>query len=123
MKEAIMRALDTARAKGASYADVRVIRRQVETLVVKNGRVEAVTDRESFGVGVRAVAQGAWGFACSSVVEAEEMERLAARAVRIARASWSTAKQPVNLGPPMKVIDSYRTPVRRDPFTVSLEEK
>ncbi len=61
--EHVQRALDTAVARGAGYADVRVVDLVVEGLVVKNGAVEALTRRESRGIGVRALVDGAWGFA------------------------------------------------------------
>ena len=118
-----MRALDTARARGATYADVRLVKREVQTIVVKNGRLEAFTTRESSGFGVRVIAQGAWGFASSSVLEGVEMDRVAATAVRIAKASSALLKRPVDLGPPLKIEDTYRTPVKRDPFRVPGEEK
>src|SRR5438552_3605712 len=66
------RALDTARTRGASYADVRFVRREVEDAQVKNGALENVDRVDSFGFGVRAIADGAWGFAASPVVTAAE---------------------------------------------------
>src|SRR5689334_5408039 len=41
MKDLAARALDTAQAKGAEYADVRVECRASQSITVKNGRVEA----------------------------------------------------------------------------------
>ena len=59
------RALDTADARGASFADVRVIRRRDESLTVKSGRPDGVSMGESEGFGVRVLVDGAWGFASS----------------------------------------------------------
>jgi TldD protein len=44
-------------------------------------------------------------------------------AVRIARASARLAKEPVHLAPLAPAVGSYHTPVQRDPFAVSLEDK
>ena len=61
------RALDTAKTRGASYTDVRFVRRATEDALVKNGALEAVDRHGSFGFAVRAVADSAWGFAASQV--------------------------------------------------------
>src|SRR5574340_1477745 len=81
------RAIDTARTRGATYADARFVRREVEDAVVKNGHVDTIDRGDTFGFGVRVVADGAWGFAASQVVTAAEADRVAALAVEIAKAS------------------------------------
>ena len=63
MRDLTDRALDTATALGASYADVRVVRRLEESIAIKTGRVEGVASGESEGFGVRVLVDGAWGFA------------------------------------------------------------
>ena len=123
MKELLMRALDTARLRGATYADVRYVDTRVETMTVKNNRVEAVTSDSTRGFGVRVIANGGWGFASSSRIGASEMDTVASTAVRIAQASSSVLREPVNIGDPIKVVATYRTPIEQDPFDVSLEEK
>ena len=42
MRDLTNRALDTASRLGASYADVRVVRRRDESISIKSGRVEGV---------------------------------------------------------------------------------
>ncbi len=123
MKDLLLRALDTAKSRGATYVDARTVRRQVESIHVKNGRVEAVLSHDSLGMGIRVVVDGSWGFASSSALTGQEVDRLASAAVQIAKASAMVKKRPVALGPPIKVAGSYRTPVKVDPFKVSLEEK
>jgi len=123
MREYTDRALDTAKANGATYADIRVIRSQTEAIAVKNGIVQGLTQDESIGFGVRVVADGAWGFASSSQLTHEEIDRVSSLAVRIAKASARANSEPVNLGPPEVHVDTYVTPHEIDPFTVSLEDK
>jgi len=123
MREYTDRALDTAKASGATYADIRIVRATTQGINVKNGIVQGLTQDESFGFGVRVIADGAWGFASSSDVTLEEMDRVAALAVRIAKASARANAEPVDLGPPEVHVDQYTTPHEIDPFTVSLEEK
>ncbi len=123
MKELLLRALDTARAKGATYADVRLVDKRLEHIIVKNGRVESMASSQNQGFGIRVIANGAWGFASTRSLDREELERTAAMAVRIARASSIANRRPVDLGPAMKVVATYKTPVQQDPFAVPLERK
>ncbi len=123
MEELTQRALDTATQRGATYADVRVIRRADETITVKSGRTEAVAFGETEGFGVRVLVDGAWGFASSGRLDGTESDRVAADAVRIARASATALRQPVELDDRVPVHGDYRTPVREDPFAIPTEEK
>jgi TldD protein len=123
LKDLISRALNTAQVLGASYADIRVLRHEGQVIEVKNGRVEGVATGESQGFGVRVLVDGAWGFAASSQLTADEVDRIAGLAVRIAKASASLKHESVRLGPPVTVQGRYTTPVLQDPFAVSLEEK
>jgi TldD protein len=123
MRDYTDRALNTAQSQGASYADVRIVRRQTEDMFVKNGIVEGLLQDESYGFGIRVIADGAWGFAASSTITYDEIDRVAARAVAIARASARVGKGAVRLAPVQAIVDRYETPVERDPFSVSLDEK
>ncbi|MEP6694846.1 MAG: TldD/PmbA family protein, partial [Chloroflexota bacterium] len=117
------RALDTARTRGASYADVRFVRRDEENALVKNGRLDAVDRSDSFGFGVRAIADGAWGFAASQIVTAQEADRVAALAVEIAKASAITKKHDASLAPLEAVRGTYETPMDSDPFAMSFDDR
>jgi TldD protein len=117
------RALNLAKVQGAAYADVRIVHRRTQDVVVKNGVVEALSDNDSRGFGVRVVVDGAWGFASSALLTMPEVDRVTARAVEIARASALFKSRDVKLGPPVAHVGTYRTPVKIDPWQVSLERK
>lgn len=123
MKELLERALNMAQLRGASYADVRIVRREEESIAVKNGIVEALGHGQDQGLGVRVIADGAWGFASSAVLTTAEAERVAALAVNIARASALVKALDVDIGPPVVSRGEYRTPVTTDPFGVPSERK
>jgi TldD protein len=123
LKELTARALNLAQVLGASYADVRIVNRRTQNINVKNGVVEGLADNESQGFGVRVIVDGAWGFASSALLNAAEVERVTALAVQIARASALCKTQDVRLAPAAASTGSYRTPVRIDPWQVSLESK
>jgi TldD protein len=123
MRDLTARALDTAAALGATYADVRVVRRRDESISIKTGRVEGVAAGETEGIGIRVLVDGAWGFAASHTLEAGEADRIAGDAVRIARASATALRQPVELDDRPTAQGRYETPVEEDPFTVSLDTR
>src|SRR5437588_13044401 len=92
-------ALNIAAMRGASYADVRVGAQRSRALTTKNGKVGSASDAESVGMSMRAIANGAWGFAASSELGRGAVEAAAARAVEIAKASSQVKRENVRLAP------------------------
>lgn len=123
MRDIADRALDTARARGAAYADVRVVRRVEESIDIRTGRLTGVVFAESEGFGVRVLVDGAWGFAASHRLTAAEADRVAALAVRIARTSSTAIRHRVVLDDRPPSHGRFETPVAEDPFAVPLEVK
>ena len=123
MRDLTSRALDTATALGATYADVRVVRRLEESINVKSGRVEGVASGESEGFGVRVIVDGAWGFAASHRLSTAEADRVAAEAVRIARASATAIREPVQLDGRPPAYGRFETEVAEDPFAIPMHQK
>jgi TldD protein len=114
-------AVDSAVAAGASYADARAVVRRAQRVATKNGRVENVNDLESEGIGVRVLVGGAWGFACDRRLTDAGAQEAARRAVAFARAASGDGSR--TLAPVAPARGTYRTPVERDPFSVSLADK
>ena len=127
LDELVGRALAAAKKAGASYADIRVVRRRYESIATREDRIRAVDLNESYGLGIRVIAGGAWGFAASSQVQAAEAERIAERAVEIAQANAQVNTQlkrrPVALTPDPPQVDVWQTPLQKDPFKIPLEDK
>jgi TldD protein len=118
------RALDAARSAGADYADVRISNGRTQSISTREQRVQGISDNESAGFGVRVLVGGAWGFAASAAVTAEEVVRVAQQAVAQARANRSALVRPVVLAPSAPVPNgTWRSPARIDPFDVALEDK
>jgi TldD protein len=123
MRDLTDRALDTATTLGAGYADIRVVHMRDEAIAVKSGRVEAVASGENEGFGIRVLVDGAWGFAASHHLDLDEADRVAALAVRIARASGTALRNRVELDERPPAHGRYETPVEEDPFTIPIERK
>src|ERR1019366_5862191 len=122
MKAAARLALDAASARGVTYADARTVSTRNRSLTTKNGRVGHASESESLGIGVRVIAEGAWGFAASADLSRAAVERAAARAVEIARASARVKKEDVRLAPEPAAVAEWTTPYKVDPFTTSVEQ-
>ena len=116
-------AIDTAVVRGATYADARAMRIRTQTIVVKNGRVGSIAESESLGIGVRVIADGAWGFAATHDLSRQSVERVAAEAVAVGRASALVRAHEVRLAPVAAARTEWRTDAKIDPFAVSLAEK
>jgi TldD protein len=123
LDDLVKRALAAATKAGASYADVRVVRIRNEFVSTREQRVERVSSNESYGVGVRVIAGGAWGFAATPSVTAAAAERMARDAVAVARANAALLKRPVALAPVPANVDVWQTPLIKDPFKIPLEDK
>lgn len=123
MKDLAARVLNMAQTRGASYADVRVVNRQHQNIIVKNGKVETLEQNETQGFGVRVIVEGAWGFASSSSMEWADLDRVVQQAVSIAKASALTKRRDVRLGPPQAHRGTYHSEYRLDPFMVSMSDK
>lgn len=117
------RGLAAAKAAGASYAEVRVVRRRGERLDVQDAAVSQVTFAEEYGLGVRVLAGGGWGFAAAPRVTPGEAAKLARRAVAVARAHAAARSRPVALAPEAAHLGTWRTPLAVHPLEVPLEDK
>src|SRR5881398_18197 len=114
-------ALDTARLRGAAYGDVRVMHLRQRDLTTKNGQVGTLSQSESVGLGIRVLADGAWGFASTDRLTQDGVATCAAHAVSIAKASALAKRGEVVLAPEQAYVDSWQSPFRKDPFEIPLE--
>ncbi|HEX4461661.1 MAG TPA: TldD/PmbA family protein, partial [Polyangia bacterium] len=76
----------------------------------------------SFGVGVRAIVDGVWGFASSWRTDRDSVVAAAREAVSIARANRRLRVHPVELAPVAKARGTWTSPFEIDPFTIALGE-
>src|SRR6202163_126885 len=97
MKEWANSAIETAKRRGASYADVRVMDIRHRDICTKNGEVGTLSESESLGIGIRVIAGGAWGFAGTDWLTRDGVQACAARAIAIARASALAKRKNVAL--------------------------
>lgn len=117
-------ALNTAKSKGATYADVRVGRYLNQFVATRENKVQNLVNTESFGVGVRVIVNGTWGFASSNVVTEDGVKKATERAVAVAKANSKFQKEPVRLAPVQGYGEvNWKTPIQKNSFEVPVSEK
>jgi TldD protein len=117
-------ALDTAKSGGASYADVRVAARRQQNVGTRDKIVTGVGDTDTFGLGVRTLVDGAWGFAATNNLTKDSIANVTRLALEQAKANRASQLKPVVLAPtPGNQIGEWKSPIQIDPFTVSIPDK
>lgn len=106
------------------YGDLRLVNRVDQQVSTRNGVVEGLEERESYGLGIRVLVKGAWGFAASNEVTQKGLEETAKKAIEIARASAAVNKKKIKLVSAQVVKNGhYQTPYKIDPFKISYQDK
>ena len=123
IEDVLAQAIESAKKAGASYADARIVRRRTERIATREDHVVSVASGETYGIGVRVIADGAWGFASSPSVTGEAADETARKAVAIARAARPALQRPVELAPAPVAKGTWRTKMEIDPFEVPLADK
>ena len=117
-------ALNAARSKGATYADVRIGRYLNQFLTTRETRVESISNTESYGMGIRVIANGSWGFAAIDNLTEDTIAKAAASAVQIAKVNSKLLTEPVRLAPQKGYGEvSWKTPFEKNSFEIPIKEK
>lgn len=117
-------ALNTAKALGATYADARIGRYLNQYVFTREDKVQNVVNTESFGIGIRVIANGTWGFASTNSVTEDGIKKATEQAVAIAKANSKIQKEPVKLAPVNAYGEvSWKTPIKKDFKEVPVSEK
>ena len=123
-RDLVLLALDAARSAGAAYADARITRGQFEGVNTREQQITGVSKSETYGIGVRALVGGSWGFAATRSLTKDAVAAAAREAVAIARGNDKIAPVQLTLPPVRRVPDGrWITPHEIDPFNIPIEEK
>ena len=117
-------ALNAARSKGATYTDVRIGRYLNQFVITREDKVQNIVNTESYGMGVRVIANGSWGFAATDVMDNDSIARAAEQAVAIAKENSRLLIEPVRLAPQKGYGEvSWKAPIEKNAFEVPIKEK
>ena len=117
-------ALNTAKSLGATYADIRIGRYLNQFISTRENKVQNIVNTESFGVGIRVIVNGTWGFASTNTVTPDGIKKATQQAVAIAKANSKFQKEPVKLAPVKSYGEvTWKTPIEKNSFEVPVSEK
>lgn len=117
-------ALNAARGKGATYTDVRIGRYLNQFVVTREDKVQNIVNTESYGLGVRVIANGGWGFAATDKLDNDSIAKAAELAVAIAKENSRLLTEPVRLAPQKGYGEvSWKAPIQKNAFEVPMREK
>ncbi len=117
-------ALNTTKSLGATYTDIRIGRYLQQYLFTREKNVQGITNAESFGVGIRVIANGTWGFSATSDVSPDGIKACAETAVAIAKANSRLQSEPVELAPVQGHGEvSWNTPIQKNALEVPVKDK
>jgi TldD protein len=117
-------ALNAARSKGATYVDVRIARYLNQFIITREDKVTNIVDTESYGMGIRVLAGGCWGFSATDKLDKDNIARAAELAVSIAKENARLQTQPVQLAPQKGLGEvTWKTPILKNGFDIPVKEK
>src|SRR6185295_18606679 len=117
-------ALNAARSKGATYTDVRIGRYLNQFVITREDKVQNIVNTESYGLGIRVVANGSWGFAATDKLDNDSIARTAELAVAIAKENSRLLTEPVRLAPQKGYGEvSWKAPIEKNAFEVPIKDK
>ena len=117
-------AISAGKAAGATHVDVRIERTRSGLLALRDIDLQSQADETIFGIGVRVIVNGAWGFASSPDVSIATAKKMAEIAVSMAKTSKPLSTEEVTLTPePVYANQQWVSAYEIDPFAVSDLEK
>lgn len=117
-------ALNAARSKGATYTDVRIGRYLNQFIITREDKVQTIVNTESYGMGIRVIANGGWGFAATDRLDNDSIAKAADLAVSIAKENSRLLKEPVHLAPQKGYGEvAWKAPIEKNAFEVPIKEK
>lgn len=120
----IEQAIEAVKDAGASYGDARISRHWFESITTREKQITGVSSTDSYGIGIRALVGGSWGFSATRILTTDAVAETAKEAVEIAKINNRIAPSEVTLAPIDVVREVYwETPHEIDPFEVSIEDK
>lgn len=116
-------AMFRARQLGAEYADFCLSNFRSENINTREQVIQSIRETENFGFNVRVLKNGTWGFSSSSTFTETEVIKAVEIANQIADANRKIQLNKVELAPNPVYDDFWQTPVKKNSFDVSIDDK
>ena len=102
---------DQAGRRGATFADVRILHRRAESVLVQDGRADKLSSATDRGIGVRVLVGRCWGFASADSLQRSRAETCLDDALALARASEAFVSDPAMIAR----VEPVQAEDRREP--------
>ncbi len=112
-----------AKTLGATYCDIRLVRMRTQSVSARDQVVTGLSDSESYGMGVRVIKNGTWGFAATRDVDLDNGKLAAQAAVAMAESNSKLQTIPLDLVPVAAVQAEWKTPIQKNPFDISFKDR
>jgi len=115
--------INYAASLGATYCDIRLVRYLSQSVSARDNIITGISDSESYGMGIRVIKNGTWGFTATRNVTEASGKRAIDEAVQMATANAKLRPEPLDLAPADKVVAEWKTPIKKNPFEVSFKDR
>ncbi len=118
-------ALNAARSKGATYTDVRIGRYLNQFIITREDKVQNIVNTESYGMGIRVIANGSWGFAATDKMDnSQHCQHGRAGRSHCQRELAHARRHRYELAPQKGYGEvSWKAPIEKNAFEVPIKEK
>ncbi len=123
IKKAADKAISISKQNGASYSDFRLTNFRSQRISTRENIIQGIYDSEDYGFAVRVLLDGVWGFAASSTFNENEVGIITEKALSIAKANKKILKKKIHLVPVGTYQDTWKTPIKKSAFDVSIDDK
>jgi len=124
LKDLLTKINNIAVAKyGAQYSEARAQHLNKTMLTLKEERVEAAKQGIESGVAIRALVNGAWGFASVGSMDPAILEMAVSDAAKMAKLASTRLKTPIKLAATNTVEDHIVANPKKSPSDIAMEDK
>ncbi len=120
-------AVEAAVAGRATFCDARLGLIHRESLGVRDDHISDVSSGENYGIGIRVVVEGGWGFAATNQLTKKAVHATVKRALATGKTNAKLLQdvggEPVRLAPTPAVKGQWVGPFEIDPLTISVADK
>lgn len=123
LDDILEKALDHSAKLGSQFTDIRMESVNATSIIVGDNAIDQATSSFNEGIGIRVLANGAWGFAATSDTTRVEVFQAVESAFKMAKGTGEHVKDKVQIAKTQRVEDSIKSEAKTPFSKVPVEEK
>ncbi len=123
MRDRLRTLLDYLNSQKLDYADVRFREDAEERIGTENDVLSSCENKKNGGIGIRVLNKGRWGYAATPLLDQDQLIKTAQKAIKISEAAAKIQQEPICLTQEKSHQFVYRSPLVKDPWSVSIKDK